>query len=240
MATTAHWSFFFFITSILVQYFALLAGALLFGLLVLKGGYSFQANLYVTLLLTNFLRCCQFIVLFFVYTGGGRIWTEFMEFFDNLALGSGFAVYMSVAFFWAYQYYKHSDSGTLPKRSYVILYWIITILVMILATILSIFMIFFVEFNFNNDIYRMFRLMFRFILTCVIIFGLVFYGTGLFARLKSLEVRVDQKIYMKIALVSFICTVIYTFFIISNVFFFLIDHLIIDANLNWRLLGLLF
>ena len=89
MAVAAHWSFFFFITGILLQYFILFAAALLFGLMVLKTGYGFQLNLYSTLLLTNFLRVCQFIVIFFVYTGGGRIWTEFMEFFDNLSLASG-------------------------------------------------------------------------------------------------------------------------------------------------------
>jgi hypothetical protein len=32
--------------------------------------------------------------------------------------------------------------------------------------------------------------------------------------------------------VTFICAVIYTFFIISNVFFFLIDHWILDANVR--------
>ena len=140
---------------------------------------------------------------------------------------------MTVVFFWAFQYYRYSNSGTLPKKSYVIIYWIITILVLILSAILSIFMIFFVEFNLNNDIYRMFRLMFRFCLTVIIVFGLIFFGTGLFARIRSMNLNVpDKKIYMKIALVTFICAVIYTFFIFSNVFFFLIDHLIVDANIR--------
>jgi hypothetical protein len=90
MAETAHWSFFFLITGILFQYAILLSASIIFGIMVARSGYSFQLNLYSTLCLTNFLRACQFIVVFFVYTGGGKIWSEFMEFFDNLSLASGF------------------------------------------------------------------------------------------------------------------------------------------------------
>jgi hypothetical protein len=66
-------------------------------------------------------------------------------------------------------------------------------------------MVFFVEFDINNDIYRVMRLVLRFVLTLMIVFGLLFYGTGLFARIKSLNLNVsDKKVYMKVGFEEFV------------------------------------
>jgi hypothetical protein len=106
---------------------------------------------------------------------------------------------LSIVLFWAQQYYTYSKDGGPPKKTYVIIYWVISVVVGVLTVLLSILMIFFVEFDINNDIYRVMRLVLRFVLTLMIVFGLLFYGTGLFARIKSLNLNVaDKKVYMKV------------------------------------------
>jgi hypothetical protein len=218
-------------------YLLQLSSSFLCFIFTFKDSFKFQFNLFFMLTLASFSRFSQNLLnqLIILFQVKSDLVLEFFAIIDNLGIFFGFMVYMTLVLFWAEQYYKRLKSSDYSNRRVNVIFYFAISIFLLFIFCFGILFLAIPEFSPESLLYRVIRLLLRFISTTLIIFGLVYFGFRLFQTIRQSEFPEHgmKSIYQKLGVISIVCTSIYCIFLFYNFLTFILGGIWIEFEYKW-------